>query len=109
MGSMLFLVCVVEHNKIAQAADQIITITFSDAGGNANGLITDFAVATGFTTTISDGMGGTIPNPQTRLQYSADRLKLHMRETIKAYRANTDVEKTRKKTLDDTEAVIIFK
>lgn len=96
---MLILACLV------QAADVTFTITLSDVGGNAQTLINDFADATGWKTTLPNGQ----PNPQTKSQWSKSKLQDHIKEVIKAYRANKKAEETLKKELTDSEAIIIFK
>lgn len=91
--SMLILACLV------QAADISFTVTISDVGGNAQALVNDFA----------DAMGWKTGNPLTRGQYAKNKLQDHIREVVKAYRAQKKADDARVKELSDADALIIFK
>lgn len=107
--SLLVVVGMLVCALLVQAADENLSITISDASGKATAIVQDFADAMGWTTTVSDGMGGQIPNPDTRKQYAKKKLEQHMREVVKAYRAQKKADAARAKEITDSDAEIIFK
>jgi hypothetical protein len=62
-------------------------------------VLTDFSTALGYTDQVTDNVGGLIPNPETRAQFTIKMYAEFTRKSINEYKGNNDLEVTKSKPL----------
>lgn len=55
--------------------------------GTLNSIVIDFCAAHGYTATIADDLGGSMPNPEPRPQFMKRMMKEFIANSVRSYRA----------------------
>lgn len=79
-----------------------------DIGANGNRIQDAFAAQYGYQATIPDGSGGTIPNPESKNQFTKRKIAEYVKDVVKGHEANLAADAARATAAASVESGVII-